>query len=263
MACPWWPTRRAAAGRSRLATHRPQPAGTARAGGPRHRCGDDLQRVPGALRRRPRRHATCLGLTKADRLVLHPVRAIPRKNIPAAIALTEAVGATYRVTGPAEDGYGPELDRVLAAARWPRATRAAAEWSDVRRLRGVRRGRLPLDPGGLRQPAHRGGILPPPGGGGPLHGGDRASLPWVSSGSTPRSRPTSKHSFRDQPSRETSWPTTTWPSPAPTSRRTGSSMTSWPSCARPGSRHRGAFSGGGPVRHGVAGAGIAAGTDAT
>ncbi len=58
-----------------------------------------------------------LGVGPHERLALHPVRAIPRKNVPAAIALCEAIDATYWLAGPAEDGYGPELDRVLAAAR--------------------------------------------------------------------------------------------------------------------------------------------------
>lgn len=60
-----------------------------------------------------------LDLTDGDVLLVHPVRAIPRKNVPAAVALTEAVGGTYWLLGPAEEGYGPELDRVLAGARCP------------------------------------------------------------------------------------------------------------------------------------------------
>ena len=50
-------------------------------------------------------------------LALHPVRAIERKNVPGAIALATALGATYWLTGEAEQGYGPELDRLLSAAR--------------------------------------------------------------------------------------------------------------------------------------------------
>jgi len=52
-----------------------------------------------------------------ERLVVHPVRAIPRKNVPAAVRLAEHLRATYWLVGPAEDEYERELDEVLAAAR--------------------------------------------------------------------------------------------------------------------------------------------------
>jgi glycosyltransferase involved in cell wall biosynthesis len=52
-------------------------------------------------------------------LLLHPVRAIPRKNVPGAIRLAEALGATYWITGPAEDGYEDELVSAIAAATCP------------------------------------------------------------------------------------------------------------------------------------------------
>jgi glycosyltransferase involved in cell wall biosynthesis len=56
-----------------------------------------------------------LDVGPGERLLLHPVRAIPRKNIPGALALAEAVGGTYWLAGPADEGYGPTLDGLLAA----------------------------------------------------------------------------------------------------------------------------------------------------
>ncbi|WP_214407730.1 hypothetical protein [Pseudonocardia lacus] len=52
-------------------------------------------------------------------LVLQPTRAIARKGIDVGLALTAAVGGTYWLTGPAEDGYQAELGAVLAAGRVP------------------------------------------------------------------------------------------------------------------------------------------------
>lgn len=65
-----------------------------------------------------------LGIADGERLVLHPVRAIERKAIPVALELAAAAGATYWLTGPAEEGYGPTLDRILAGAG-TRVVRAA------------------------------------------------------------------------------------------------------------------------------------------
>jgi glycosyltransferase involved in cell wall biosynthesis len=58
-----------------------------------------------------------LGVGGTTSLLVQPTRALARKNIGAAIALAEATGATYWLLGPAEDGYGPELERLVAAAR--------------------------------------------------------------------------------------------------------------------------------------------------
>ena len=60
---------------------------------------------------------SALGVAPQERLLVHPVRAIPRKDVPAAVALAEALDATYWLVGPAEDGYGEELRAILAAAR--------------------------------------------------------------------------------------------------------------------------------------------------
>jgi mannosylglucosylglycerate synthase len=58
-----------------------------------------------------------LDVGPSERLLMHPVRAIERKDVPAALALAEAIDATYWLVGPAEDGYGDELERHFATAR--------------------------------------------------------------------------------------------------------------------------------------------------
>jgi glycosyltransferase involved in cell wall biosynthesis len=55
-----------------------------------------------------------LQIADDERLLLHPVRAIERKNVPAALALAEAVAGTYWLTGPPEEGYEATLDGLLA-----------------------------------------------------------------------------------------------------------------------------------------------------
>jgi glycosyltransferase involved in cell wall biosynthesis len=62
---------------------------------------------------------TALGVPDGTPLLLQPTRALARKNIGGAIALAEALDATYWLLGPAEDGYGPELERLVALARCP------------------------------------------------------------------------------------------------------------------------------------------------
>jgi glycosyltransferase involved in cell wall biosynthesis len=67
-------------------------------------------------RERVRRH---LGVDPDECLVLQPTRAIPRKNVAGGVALATRLGATFWLLGPAEDGYGDELDAVLASAGYP------------------------------------------------------------------------------------------------------------------------------------------------
>jgi glycosyltransferase involved in cell wall biosynthesis len=63
------------------------------------------------------RHA--LGIGPDERLVLQPTRALARKNVPGGLAAAARLGATYWLLGPAEDGYGPELEQLVAGAPCP------------------------------------------------------------------------------------------------------------------------------------------------
>jgi len=60
---------------------------------------------------------SALGVAPDEVLLAHPVRAIERKNVPAAVKLAEQTGATYWLWGGAEDGYDTQLADILARAR--------------------------------------------------------------------------------------------------------------------------------------------------
>lgn len=72
-----------------------------------------------------------LGVGDEVLLVAHPARAIPRKNIPVAIAIAEQLGGTYWLMGQAEDGYEPTLERLLAEASCPVVHRSVARTPDI------------------------------------------------------------------------------------------------------------------------------------
>jgi len=75
------------------------------------------------------RTRAALDVASDERLYLHPVRAIERKDIPRALAIAAADGATYWLTGPAEEGYA--VDDVLAAARTRVIHRAVDDMADA------------------------------------------------------------------------------------------------------------------------------------
>jgi mannosylglucosylglycerate synthase len=54
-----------------------------------------------------------LNVADTELLALHPVRAIERKNIPAALRFCEELGATYWLLGDAEEGYDDTLAGLL------------------------------------------------------------------------------------------------------------------------------------------------------
>jgi glycosyltransferase involved in cell wall biosynthesis len=65
------------------------------------------------------RTRAALGVAAGTRLLLQPTRALGRKNIAGGLALAAALSGTYWLLGPAEDGYGPELERLVAQADCP------------------------------------------------------------------------------------------------------------------------------------------------
>lgn len=64
-------------------------------------------------------------------LVAHPVRAIPRKDIPRALRVCEDLGATYWLTGPTEEGYEAELEGILDRAACRVLHRPAPSVADI------------------------------------------------------------------------------------------------------------------------------------
>lgn len=88
----------------------------------------DLDPIPG--NRTDTRAA--LGFGDDDVVVLQPTRAIPRKEVGRGIGFSEQLAELivdrplrYWLTGPAEEGFGPELERLLDRATVP-ITRGAA-----------------------------------------------------------------------------------------------------------------------------------------
>ena len=65
------------------------------------------------------RARAALGVTAGTRLLLQPTRHCPARTLQAAWPWPPPWAATYWLLGPAEDGYGPELDRLVAVARCP------------------------------------------------------------------------------------------------------------------------------------------------
>jgi glycosyltransferase involved in cell wall biosynthesis len=60
-----------------------------------------------------------LGIDDDVTLAAHPVRAIARKNIPAAVELCRRLDAVYWLPNPAEEGYDDELVAILERAGCP------------------------------------------------------------------------------------------------------------------------------------------------
>ncbi len=72
-----------------------------------------------------------LGVADAEPLIVHPVRAIARKNLAAALAVAEAVGATYWITGAVEEDFAPEFEQLMAGASTRVIHRSASSPSDL------------------------------------------------------------------------------------------------------------------------------------
>jgi glycosyltransferase involved in cell wall biosynthesis len=60
-----------------------------------------------------------LGISPQDLLIVQPTRAIPRKRVDKGLEVAEQLGAVFWLLGPAEEGFGPDLQRILQEAAVP------------------------------------------------------------------------------------------------------------------------------------------------
>jgi glycosyltransferase involved in cell wall biosynthesis len=81
---------------------------------------------------------SAFGFAPEDLVLLQPTRAIPRKNVPGAIAFANQLARLEPdrrlrlwITGPAEDGYGDTFRRALADATMPVTVGRAPSASDA------------------------------------------------------------------------------------------------------------------------------------
>ena len=127
-------------------------------------------------------------------MLFQPARAIERKNVPGALRFAHQLqrdsqpGLDLRlwISGPAEDGYEPVLDRIIERAEIPVTLGRAATAADAVRGRGSRR--VPLHVGGVRQPDRRVDRVPARVRGVPLSRCSRRSSRPASACSRPNSR---------------------------------------------------------------------------
>jgi glycosyltransferase involved in cell wall biosynthesis len=77
------------------------------------------------------------GFSDRETVLVQPTRAIPRKQVARGLRFAEDVAGmletpvTYWLTGPAEDGFAPELERILAAAKVPVARGRTPRTADM------------------------------------------------------------------------------------------------------------------------------------